>query len=339
MSFTKLRKLNAERLDLDIGFTVAEIKENPVNREGELVEGCEIFDCGVNKWRTGHSIGLIGASGNGKTSWILHNFKKILLNKKTGYCVMIALEMTDAELAKKWIKVIGKNKELQDRLTIISAYNGDNPRDLSIQGIDNYLGRIRSVREGKMWAFAVDHLHIVQKKEPYVDNDSIVERFMRLSQIHEALGILTSQTTKSKGGAGDVPLEMTACYNCSRFEWYMTQIYTLCQPLKRIQEQVFFPVTSWKIAKNRFSDPKNDPIALGSNQLAYFDVNTESYRPMTNDEYFKFTNLVTEASTLRKNDVGGDDYVFNYKQEITNRKGQKEVLNKVVSSLKDVDED
>ncbi len=337
-NFENLRKLNAKENQLDIGFTAGEIKSNPQSQLGELVEGCEIFDSNVNGWRTGHCIGLIGHSGNGKTSWILHNFKRILQNKKSGYCVMFALEMTDQELSNKWHKVIEDDEDLSKRLIIITANNGKDPRDLSIDGINDFLDRIRSVRSDKMWSFAVDHLHIIQKKAPHIDNDSIVERFMRLAQIHDSLGILTSQTTKGKGGAGDIPLGMTACFNCSRFEWYMTQIYTICRPLKRIQSQVNFPATGWKLAKNRFTDPE-DKIKVGENYVTYFDFKNESYRNMSEDEKMKFENLYIEASELRKNDVGGDDYVFNYTREIVNNQGKKIVMNKVVSGLKDVDED
>lgn len=315
MDFNDLRKRH-----LDIGRTPSEIYELHEQGLNALVEGPAPFDSNVNRWKTSQAMGLIGASGNGKTSFTFYIFKEILEKKKDGYCVMFALEMSETELAEKWKKVTQGDEALAERLYIVSSHKDGKSRDLSMDGINERLNDISSIRDDRMWAFAVDHLHIIQRKGKYVELDNIVKRFTELCTEYDTFGILTSQTTKTKGGFGDVPLGMNACYGTSAMEWYMSYIYTLCQPLKRIQDEIYLPVTSWCLAKNRFQD-RNDKIRQSSNELIYFVHETESYRPLTEDEKKQFQNEIPRATEERKLDTGGEDYVFNITRNIPTKDG------------------
>lgn len=297
----------------------------PINIPELVVRGPELLDCNVRKWHLGDSIGVIGSTGIGKTSLLLWNFKHILLNNPEGICVFIACEMSERQILAKWKKATQDCPEISDRLYIITSYDEDGvTRDLSINGIKNLLKTYENVLEKKIISYVVDHLHIV-RRSPTETLGDVVKTFKLMNMDLQMLGFLTSQTTKGKAGAGDLPLDATACHSCSDFEWEMTQIYTLCQPLKRVADDAGICITSYKLAKNRFKE-KDDKRKEGVNYLLKFDNDTESYSNLTSNDKIKFDQWYDCVIELRKNEEKDGEYVFDTSHEVKTPSGKTVVV-------------
>ena len=292
----------------------------PINIPELMVQGPELLDCNIRRWQRGDGIGIIGSSGVGKTSFLMWIFKHILLNNPTGIAVFVACEMSENQLLAKWQKATKDTPEISHRFYIVTSHdeNGD-ARDMSIKGIKKTLHNHKRVLNTDILAYVIDHLHIV-KREENESLDSVVYAFSDLNKDLNSIGFLTSQTTKTRSGGGDLPLDKDASYGCSSFTWELSYIYTLCVPLLRVQDTCDLPITGWNLAKNRFKE-KKDFYKEGVNYLFKFDYDDESYRNLSEDDKTRFMDAYTEVVAIREAEDKKKQYLFDISSRVKNKNG------------------
>lgn len=305
----------------------------PMNIPELLVKGPKEIDCNVRSWQRGDSIGIIGSSGVGKTSFLLWIFKEILLNNPEGFCVFTACEMSRNQILAKWQKATKDCPEISDRFYIITSHDDEGKReDLSIRGIKKKLLEYRSVLNQELLAHSIDHLHIVHRD----DNeslDSVVYSFSKLNTELSTLGFLTSQTTKGKSAGGEIPLDKDASYGCSAYTWELSYIYTVCQPLIRLQDKINLPVTGWNIAKNRFKE-REDERKEAVNYLLKFKYEDESYKELTQDELLQFAEFYNEVVALRDAEDKKKMFLFDTSYKVKSSSGKDITINRKVGYSK-----
>jgi archaellum biogenesis ATPase FlaH len=305
----------------------------PINNPELLVNG-GYLDNNIRKWQKGDGIGIIGSSGIGKTSFILWIFKQILLNNPEGICVFVACEMTNGQLLAKWQKATQDTPHISDRFYIITSHDDDgNARDLSIRGIKRLLLEHKTTLNQEILSYVIDHLHIV-RREDNESLDSVVYYFSNMNKELNSVGILSAQTTKGKSSGGDIPLDKDACYGCSAYTWELSYIYTLCQPLIRLQDQVDLPVTGWNLAKNRFKE-KQDNFKEGTNYLLKFNYYDESYTPLNQSELTQFTDYYSEVIELREAEDKKKQFLFDTSYRIKSKTGKEVKINRKAGRRED----
>lgn len=269
---------------------------NPANQ----VNGPAYLDCLQEKWERGTMMGIIGASGVGKTELVFEIFQHILENSSdpNSICVFVSLEMSENKIAKRWIKRVGKNSPLTGRLYIVSNYTLEGKtRKLTVGDIINEITSIKQVLNADVLCTAVDHLHIVER-ESNDDLNRICHLVKNLAVELNTFAILLSQTQK-ENNVGDIPLDQNASHNCSQFAWISDWVLTIHAPLKRVSDQTNMNILAWQYAKIREKDEK-DNVKSGINQLLSYDMSTGRLKELSPDEQTEFSFRYQDVLELRK---------------------------------------
>lgn len=286
----------------------------------KFIRGPINIDCLVRQWQRGDLTGILAGAGVGKTSFLLYIYKHILENNPEGVVVFISLEMTAGEIAEKWYKATEDVPELADRLYIIENYDDEGKsRELSISDISIELSNIKSILNTKIHAFALDHLHEVNINGA-VDYNPVCKELKNIAVELDAHGFILSQTTKGKG-IGDIPVPKDGCFGTSRYEWLMTNILTVFQPLRRVEKDCDLSVMGWQYAKIRYKN-KKDPIKEGMNYLLRFDFDTEDLVDLENDEIATFKVYYEKVLELRQNEAKYKSYQFDLGRDIKGKDGK-----------------
>lgn len=312
--------------DIDLRSVGDRMKEDlpPLNIDSLIVNGPELIDQNVRKWHRGDFMTIVGSSGIGKTSFIMWLYKHILLNNPDGICVIIACEMSQAQLMNKWIKATRDCPEISNRLYIITSYKEDGTsNDLSIRGIKKMLLQYKKVLDTTILSFICDHLHIIKRDEGETLDD-VANGFSKMCKEVESLGILTAQTTKGKSGEGDMPLDKNSVFGTSIVTWESAYMITLCQPLKTLGLKDF-PITSWQLAKNRFKE-HGDVKIESVNYLLKFNYEDESYRSLTKDELSQFRLYFDEVIEARKAKEKTGEVMFDTSYTVKGKDGKQVLL-------------
>jgi hypothetical protein len=176
------------------------------NDPTKYVNGPAKIDCLARPWHRGDLTGVLAGAGVGKTSFVLYNFKHILLNNPDGIVVFISLEMTAAEIAEKWFKATEDAPGIADRFYIIENYDEEGKsRDLTAQQIKFELKKIKETLSCTIHAFCWDHLHETNINGG-LDYNPVCKEIKNIAVELDSHGFVLSQTTKSKG-IGDVPVQ------------------------------------------------------------------------------------------------------------------------------------
>lgn len=293
---------------------------------GELVNGTWYMDTNVlgEPWRKKELLGIIAGTGVGKTTVTLLTIRDMIKNNpdKDDVYVFITLEMAEAEIIKRWVKLVGADSALADRLYVIGneEENGD-PRNIGLQEIYSYCKDIMKMTGKKIGAVAVDHIgiiskHIDTKKFPnfgiksevnsgYGDIrtlslNSMAKQLKPLIKMLDTYMLVLTQTTKEKQGAGDMPLGVDAAYGISDYENIMDRIITIWQPLARVQNQISTRFLAYQYVKIR-NKHINDKIQTYEPKLLTFDLNTGDLRLTTTEEYSEFQKYLPMAQEIRDN--------------------------------------
>lgn len=285
--------------------------------ELDPVNGPKFFDCLVNKWSKTQILGLVAGSGVGKTAVTLKIFKDMIENSTDNDDVFVffSLEMQEAEIVKRWIKLVGNDSPLADRLYVIdtNAENGDQ-RIIGLQEIYEYCRDIKNATGKEISAIAIDHIGITSKhidtRKKYtfgVESEqmsgwgdtrtislaNLCTQLKTLAKMLNTFVIPLTQTTKEKG-LGYTPLGKDAAFGVSQYENIVDYMITLWQPLMLVQEQTPYRFLSWQYAKVRNQDV-DDPVKPNTFKLLTYDMVSGDLYPTTEDEYKVFSNLLPLA--------------------------------------------
>lgn len=298
----------------------------------KFVRGPAKIDCLARPWHRGDMTGILAGTGVGKTSFVLYNFKHILLNNPEGIVVFVSLEMTAGEIAEKWFKATEDTPEIADRFYIIENYDEEGrSRELTAQMIKFELRKIKETLGQQIHAFALDHIHEININGG-VDYNPVCKELKNMAVELDTHGFILSQTTKGKG-IGDVPVPRDGCYGTSKFEWLMTNIITVFQPLRRVQKECNLPVLAWQYAKIRYKNAK-DKVREDMNYLLKFDYDTEDLLELSRDEKTTFEMYYEKVQELRQNEEKFKSFQFDLSTEIKGENGKVVKLEKIVGGSK-----
>ena len=242
------------------------------NDPSKYIHGPKKIDCLVRPWHRGDLTGILAGAGSGKTTFILYTFRHILLNNPEGIVVFVSLEMTASEIAEKWYKATEDCPEIADRFYIVENYDPQGKsRDLSVEDVRFELKKHKETLGQTIHAFALDHIHEINNNGS-TDHNPVCKALKNIAAEIDTHGFILSQTTKGKG-IGDVPVPKDGCFGTSRYEWLMTNIITIFQPLKRVQKECNLPILAWGYVKIRYKNAK-DKVKEDMNYLLFFDFDT-----------------------------------------------------------------
>lgn len=286
----------------------------------KFVNGPDKMDCLERPWQRGDLTGILAGAGVGKTSFVLYILKHILMNNPTGIVTFVSLEMTASEIAEKWYKATEDNPELADRLYIIENYDASGrSRDLTVSDIKLELMNIKEVIGEPMHAFVMDHLHEININGS-VDYNPVCKELKNLAVELDSHGFILSQTTKGKG-IGDIPVEKSGCFGTSRYEWLMTNIITVFQPLRRVEKESKLSIMGWQYAKIRYKS-KSDKVKEGMNYLLRFVFENEDLVELDTTEVATFKMYYDKVLELRQNEAKFKSFQFDLSREIKGEGGK-----------------
>lgn len=295
--------------------------------ETKFVKGPKNIDCNVRPWHRGDLTGILAGAGTGKTSYTLHILKHILLNNPEGIVAFVSLEMTASEIYEKWCKSTQDHPELSDRFYIIENYDDSGrSRELNANDIKFDLLQLRSALNTKVHAFVVDHLHEINLNGG-LDYNPVCKTLKNIAVELDSHGFILSQTTKGKG-VGDIPVPKDGCYGTSRYEWLMTNIITIFQPLLRVQKESNLPILGWQYAKIRYKNV-NDKVKENMNYLLKFNFDTEDLEPLSSEDKAKFQMYYEKVLDLRQNEEKFKSYQFDLSEYVKGKDGREVKINKV----------
>lgn len=273
-------------------------------------------------WRRKELLGIIAGPGIGKTAFALNIIRDIIQNNphNDDVYVFFSLEMSKGQVIKRWLRLVGEDSPLADRLYVIDTTDEKGmPISIGLQEIYEYCTGITQVTGKHVGAFVVDHFHIISShinihKKPNfgikseqntgygdVQNLSFNGLATQLKSLVKALdsfGIILTQTTKEKGG-GDLPIGKDGAYGVSQYEWIVDRIVTIWQPLMRVQQLCKTNFLAFQYAKMR-EKHTSDKIKEYDPKLLTYDMSSGNLRVTTSAEYAEFSDLLPKANEARE---------------------------------------
>ncbi|HKZ39743.1 MAG TPA: hypothetical protein VJ044_02210, partial [Candidatus Hodarchaeales archaeon] len=234
--------------------------------------------------------------------------------------VFFSLEMSKGQVIKRWLRLVGDDSPLADRLYVIDTTDDKGlPISVGLQEMYEYCKEIKQVTGKHIGAFVIDHFHIisshinVNKKPNFgIQNEQntgwgdirnlsfngLATQLKSLVKALDSFGIILTQTTKEKGG-GDLPIGKDGAYGVSQYEWIVDRILTIWQPLMRVQNLCKNNFLAFQYAKLREKHPQ-DKIKEYDPKLLTYDMNYGSLKITTPDEYLEFAELLPKANEARE---------------------------------------
>jgi DnaB-like helicase C terminal domain len=264
------------------------------------------FDGTDHGFRLTQVIGLCAGVGVGKTAIGLNMFMGFVKHNPDFVHLFVSLEQPAREIAQRWQKMTSGNTELNNKVHVLSNYNADGTyRNLSLTEIQSYIVDLQKTQGIKIGCVCIDHIGVLkQESKPgeYQGLRDICAQLKSFAIATETLLIIQSQTNRDKAGIGDLELYKDAAFGSQSFESYVDFLCVAWQPLKRCYDNRECPrVTAYKFAKIRFKS-KTDVIVEDQCYRLYFDQDTETLRPMTQEEETLFDIFANQAIGLRKRD-------------------------------------
>lgn len=291
----------------------------------KYANGPEFFDCLENRWQKGDILGLIAHTGVGKTTIALKIMRDMIENNPDNddVYVFFSLEMAAKKIVTRWLKLVGKNSKLSSRLIVISNLNDDRTsKEINLQDLVDFCKTIRQQTGKDIGAVTIDHLQEIRpiidmRRRPtfgaenetgYSGNRSKVlsdvnlcKQLRPLANALDTFLIILNQTTKERGGEGDIPLGVSAAYGSSNFEKICDYIITCWQPLRRVYHMTELRVLAWQYAKIREQGPK-DAVTVYRRNLLRYDAGSGDLDYLEDGDQEVFNEMIKEAEEARKND-------------------------------------
>lgn len=288
--------------------------------EGERIVCDPVIDATADGFRRGQVFGLIGGSGNGKSSFALNMirwFSERNVNKNYIY-LYVSLEMPEKQVQRKWKKMVKHLKKERpevvwdDLVYVLGNFNKDGSRrNLGIDDIKSYVKVLEAQKGRKVGAITIDHVGIIKQTKSSKTNETagligVIEELKPLALATDTFVIIQSQTSRAKNLNGDAELDMDAGFGTSNFEWYSDWIATIWQPLKRVYNRMDkdakLCVSCFKMCKVREKDVIEDRLQADTVYGLAYDVADEVFREMTTDEEKRYDFWNKQATSLRNKD-------------------------------------
>lgn len=292
---------------------------------GQPVKGTWYFDYGVlgEPWRKKELLGIIAGTNVGKTAVTLKIIKDTIENNPDNddIHVFIELEMTEAEVIQRWVKLVGPTSPLADRLYVIGNEDDKGePRTIGLQEVVEICQDLMKLTGKKIGTLTIDHIGIlskhidVNKKYTFgiqseigaghgtikaLSLNSLATQLKPLAKLLNVFLIVLTQTTKEKG-IGDLPVAKDGAYGISQYENIMDRIITIWQPLMRVQNQTTIRFLAFQYAKIR-NKSNNDKIQALEPKLLTYLMESGDLRVTTPEEYHEFQKLLPLAQQAREN--------------------------------------
>lgn len=308
--------------------TVGQRLKNPDNERqlAPQVKGTYYFDNGVlgHPWRKKEVMGLIAGPGVGKTSVVLQWIKDAIENNPDNddIYIIFSLEMPEEQIIDRWIRLVGKDSKLADRLYVIGNEEEDGtPRNMGLQEIYDAAMEIKKGTGKNIGMMAIDHIgitarHINLERKPNfgalsesegsygkirtISLNSLATQMKTLAKVLETFLIVLTQTTKDKG-KGDIPIDKDGAYGISQYENIMDRIVTIWQPLQRVQSQTKLRFLAFQYVKIR-DKHKDDQIQTHEPKILIYDIETGKLNMCGSTDYQEFLRLLPSAQAAREKD-------------------------------------
>ncbi len=266
----------------------------------------QFFDGSEHGFRLTQVIGLCAGVGVGKTAIALNLFKGFVEQNPDYIHMFISLEQPGREIALRWSKMCGNNTTLHKKVHVLSNYNEDGSyRNLSLTEIQDYILNFQKETGAKVGCVCLDHIGVLRQENKageYQGLRDICAQMKSFAVATQTLFVVQSQTNREKAGVGDLELFKDAAYGTQSFESFVDFMLVAWQPLKRCYDHIACPrVTAYKFAKVR-AKSKNDVLIEDQCYRLFFEQDTETLRPMTQDEEVSFDYFAKLAVNLRKKD-------------------------------------
>lgn len=299
-------------------------------------------------WRRKELLGIIAGAGIGKTAFALNIVRDMIRNNphNDDVFVFFSLEMSKGQIIKRWIKLVGEDSQLANRLYVIDTQDDKGmPTSIGLQEMYEYCTEIKQVTGKHIGAFIIDHFHIISshidiRKKPNfgIKNEQntgygdirnlsfngLATQLKSLVKTLDSFGIILTQTTKEKG-AGDTPIGKDGAYGVSQYEWIVDRILTIWQPLMRVQNQAKSHFLAFQYAKMREKHPL-DQIKEYDPKLLTYDMSSGNLKVTTGEEYTHFMELFPAANEARENSIKKKPSSYSIQ---VNLKGIDEAINKL----------
>jgi hypothetical protein len=304
--------------------TVGEIlKEGKPVIKGARVHGPVFMDCLEAGWRKGQFFGLIAGSGIGKTSLALKMILSMIQNNEEDdeIYVFFTLEMPQHEIIERWIKLVGQNSPLANKLYVIANEDEDGePRNLTLQDLYFYCQDLIKDTGRPIKSIVIDHLGVINqvidlRKNPTfgaegdlesggygnkktVSQSMLCKGIKQFAKMLDAFTVLLTQTTKAKG-IGDLPIDKDGAFGVSAYENFADYIATAWQPLMRVYKETPLRVLAWQYAKIR-NKSKEDKLTTHEQCLLTYDMDSGDLYPVSSEDFTEFQRLLPIANEARK---------------------------------------
>ncbi len=316
--------LNAKRREQSGIVSMRQMKDSgrvKSNNDPTLKVHADIeFNSLTNGWKKGELLAIIGDSGVGKTEVTLAVMKAILEANPETNAVYVSLEMTDQEIYKRLVEMVGEDSDILDRFFIISRYDENgNSRNVSINWVKSELERYDE-QIGNIICFTLDHCHVLGENDPSTLN-SIMVKLKEMSVSLNCLGIPLAQVNKSSGGKGELPLDADSVLGMSQLKYISSNIIQIHRPILRLEEEAKMSVLAWGYCKVR-EPHKDDKVKRGQNKLLTYDLESRTLRKLSTPEYSTFKMYYNELLAMKSAEEKSKAFAYDLAKEVVTKDGR-----------------
>lgn len=269
-----------------------------------------LLDDTKHGFRLGHVIGIIGGSGVGKTTLTLNCFLWFAENNPNYHHFFFSLEQPSGEIASRIKLICGDNTTLYDKIHIVSNHNPDGTYNhFSLTDVEDHILAFKKKTGFEVGATVIDHIGVLSRETKNGETDGLIGICREMKGVAVRLNtilIMLSQAPRENAGIGDLELNKDAAYGTVFFESFVDYCLCLWQPLKRAYTQEAPTVMSFKFAKIRHKNQKQDVIKEDTCYQLFFDPETERLRELTQEEETSARYWTGIATNLRKKDKKTD---------------------------------
>lgn len=296
-----------DKESVQLSHSVREIVNRKDAMRGIRLPCWDVFDGTEHGFHLTEVLGLVGGAGSGKTTLALNYFYHFSRLNPDFHHMFVSLEQPEEEIAKRWVKIAGKNERLHDKVHVLGNYNPDGSyRNLSLNDIQEYLIKLQTEKKIKIGCCVIDHIGVLKKVSKEGESQGIIDICHQMKAFAKSTNtflVMQSQTSREKAGIGDVELNKDAAYGTSMFEWYVDYLVTTWQPLVRIYDLApHMTCSSFKYCKIRHKNVLTDKSKENSVHVLMFNPKNELLSLMNQSQKIAYEEFNDKATKIRNKD-------------------------------------